>query len=160
MKRLFFCVAALLLILMACYVKPGEKAVAKDVAFEVASGYFFRNDRPVPAAPLVMTSQAELENYFGYATTMSSRPTAIDFTQQAALAIVEAPTQRHTDIEVTAIRRPTPDTLTVNYRVSVGDSLTYTLQPVTLVLIPRTDLFPTTASTANPQLPAVVAREE
>ena len=142
MKKVFFCMIALVIMLASCRSNTSSTATNQEVDFQVANGYFFRNDKAVPERPIVITSQQVLEEYFGYAATMSAKPTQIDFTKQAALAIVMQPTNVNTEIAVNSIVEHQNDTLLMNYSLSTGDSISYTIQPMAIVVISKENLLP------------------
>jgi len=94
MRKVLYAFAALL-ILAACdnkqFSTPAEegKDVTKEVAFEIAKNYFFKNDQAIPTSPKI-TTEEDFEKLFGMATTMGEdgKPTEIDFTKKFVLAIV------------------------------------------------------------------------
>ena len=141
MKRIVFGMLALAMAVAACQTGNNTAQSAQNVPFEVANGYFFRNDKAIPERPLVITSQEQLSEYFGCATTMSSRPTAIDFTTHAVIAVVVPPTSVSTDIVTKSITSEGTDTLVVNYSVNRGDSITYTMQPMAMMVIAKERLL-------------------
>ena len=140
MKKSFLYIAILLFAMVSCHTNSGVTKFGQEIPFSKAEGYFFRNNLAVPERPLIIESKEDLERSFGYATTMSSRPTTIDFSNQAALAIVLPETDRPTDIVVKNIVKQHKDTLVVNCSVTRGESASYTMLPMTMVVIPKADV--------------------
>ena len=128
MKKLLL-TACICAILAAC-------STASKVEFAEANGFFFKNNQPTPTEALVIRNTAELEEHFGYATTMSSRPTAIDFTKQAAIAIVLPVTDHDTQISVAEVTAKGSD-LEVAYTVKTGEKQSYSIQPLAILVVDK-----------------------
>ncbi|MCF0160567.1 MAG: hypothetical protein HUJ99_07225 [Bacteroidaceae bacterium] len=111
-----------------------ESSDGIDVTFKEAKGYFFKTGQPVPDDALVIRSKEELEQHFGYAATLSSRPTEIDFSQQAAIAVVLPETDRATEIRIHGVTSKGQD-LEVTYFVTTGESQSYTIQPMAMIIV-------------------------
>ena len=144
MKKIIFAIATLALILGSC--RSNSAVSSQEVKFKNADGYFFRNDRTVPDKPLVMTSKEQLEDNFGYAATMAFHPTEIDFANFAAIGIVVPPANQETDIVVKSVTKQSDNTLLVTYKVKKGSKLSYTIQPLKIVTIPKSLLLPNVIS--------------
>ena len=125
-----------ILLLTAC--KSSD--VVSAVSFADAKGYFFKNNQPNPVNPVVIQSQEQLEKQFGYATTMDSRPTSVDFSKQAVIAIVLPETDRATEVKIKSIVPDANARLFVKYHVSVGKQQGYTIQPMAMVVVDKSSL--------------------
>ena len=125
-------VAAMAAMMTAC-------SSADKVEFKEAEGYFFKNGQPSPKSILVMRSKEELEKHFGYAATMSRRPTEVDFSKQAVIAIVLPEMDIDANVRITGIANQ-PKGLKVDYKIKSGKQLSYTIQPMTMVVIDKAKL--------------------
>lgn len=113
----------------------------KTVNYSEAQHYFVRND-VTDYSPRVIRSEAELERYFGTAAVMSTDgsglPTAIDFTQKDALAIIEPQTNVDTRIKVVSIKTDKDGKTTVRYKVlRSGSPRSYSTVPCLLLQIDK-----------------------
>ncbi len=109
----------------------------KEVPFEVARNYFFRNDRSAPSDPKILTEE-DFNNLFGMATTMgeAGKPTEIDFSRQFVVAVVMPVTDVAT--EITPEKMVERDgVLHYRYTVALGEKLTYTIRPLSIVIVDR-----------------------
>ena len=116
-------------------------SVQKTVNYSEAQRYFVRND-VTDYSPRVIRSEAELERYFGMAAVMSTDgsglPTAIDFTQKAALAIIEPQTNVDTQIKIVSVKTGKDGKTTVRYKVlRSGSPRSYSTVPCLLVQIDK-----------------------
>ena len=141
MKKILLAFAAMI-ILAACgnkqAVAPAESDEASnEVAFEVAKNYFFKNDQEIPSSPKIMTAD-EFGKLFGMATTMGKegKPTEIDFTKHFVLAIVLPVTNLATEINPTRIEEK-GDTLFYFYDAKVGEAQSYSIQPLSLIILEK-----------------------
>ena len=133
---------AAMIVLVACgnkqAVAPAEGDEANnEVAFEVAKNYFFKNDQEIPASPKITTAE-EFGKLFGMATTMGNdgKPTEIDFTKQFVLAIVLPVTNLSTEITPDRLEEK-GDTLFYFYDAKVGETQTYSTQPISLIILDK-----------------------
>ena len=108
-----------------------------EVTFEVAKNYFFKNDQQIPASPKI-TSEEEFNKLFGMATVMGEdgKPTSIDFTKQFALAIVLPVTDTATEITPVKVEAKS-DSLFYTYEVKTGEKQTYSIQPVSIIILDK-----------------------
>ena len=141
MKKILLAFAAMI-ILAACgnkkAVAPAESDEANnEVAFEVAKNYFFKNDQELPSSPKITTAE-EFGKLFGMATTMGKegKPTEIDFTKHFVLAIVLPVTNLATEINPTRIEEK-GDTLFYFYDAKVGEAQSYSIQPLSLIILEK-----------------------
>ncbi len=142
MRKVLYAFAALL-ILAACdnkqFSTPAEegKDVTKEVAFEIAKNYFFKNDQAIPTSPKI-TTEEDFEKLFGMATTMGEdgKPTEIDFTKKFVLAIVLPVTDIETEIIPIKVVEKN-DTLHYTYKINTGEKLFFTIQPISIILLDK-----------------------
>ena len=91
----------------------------------------------LPASPKI-TSENEFNKLFGMATTMSEegKPTKIDFAKQFVLAIVLPVTDDATEVNPIKVEEK-GDTLLYTYNVMKGEKQTYSIQPVSIIIIDK-----------------------
>lgn len=109
----------------------------KEVPFIEAHNYFVRNDAPLPA-PEKISSQKEFDLYFGMAAFMGKdgQPTAIDFSKQFVLPVVLPVTDVKTEITPKQLLCQ-GDTLFYTYEVRLGDSISYSIQPLSIIVVDK-----------------------
>ena len=140
MKKILLAVA-MLLAMAACTNKPvtavEDHEESSEVAFEVAKNYFFKNDQQIPASPKI-TTEEEFNKLFGMATVMGEdgKPTSIDFTKQFVLAIVLPVTDMATEINPVKVEAKS-DLLFYTYEVKTGEKQTYSIQPVSIIILDK-----------------------
>ena len=139
MKKFIFALAALVAMVACNYsrVVVETSATAEEVAFEEAKNYFFKNDQTIPASPKI-TTEEEFSKLFGMATTMGKdgKPTPIDFSKQFVLAIVHPVTDVDTEIVPKKVTEK-GDTLFYDYDVKVGQKQSFSIQPVSIIILDR-----------------------
>ena len=129
------------LVMAACTNKPVTTVEnieeSSEVAFEIAKNYFFKNDQQIPSSPKI-TTEEEFNKLFGMATVMGKdgKPTAIDFTKQFALAIVLPVTDTATEITPVKVEAKS-DSLFYTYEVKTGEKQTYSIQPVSIIILDK-----------------------
>jgi len=109
-----------------------------DVPYKLASGYFFRNDAVIDILPHRITSEDQLLNYFGRATTMGEdgKPTDIDFDKSMVIPIVLPSTDKQTTIQIESLLRTGDKQLTLSFHVERGnESRSYTIIPCELLIV-------------------------
>lgn len=137
---IIFC---LLLLLVACHSTEkteGHTGGIEHVAYKIAKNYYLRaNVVTLPTSPI--TSHQEFESLFGMATTMGDegRPTPIDFEKEAVLAVTFPSGPRKTDIQVERLVKQSGRTL-FSYKVIQGDTLSYEMKPVLILIVKREDV--------------------
>lgn len=115
-----------------------EAVVLPSLEYRVAKGYFAASD----TLPSVLTSQGELEQHLGMATTMVSQPTKIDWTSEFVIPIVKADTNRNASIVPVSLGlRDGHLELVYKYLVAEED-LSYSVRPFCAVIVSR-ELLPT-----------------
>ncbi len=108
----------------------------KTISYKEALRYFVRNDVK-DFSPRIITSDEELNRYFGTAAVMGTQgmPTLINFDKENAIAIIEPETNRDTDIKIESIKK-VGNKVVVRYKTLVsGDPRSYTTVPCQLVKI-------------------------
>ena len=140
MKKILF--AFTMLLAMAACTDNSVSAVenngeSSEVAFEVAKNYFFKNNQVIPETPKI-TTEEEFNKLFGMATTMGEegKPTTIDFTKQFVLAIVLPLTDMATEISPVKLEEH-GDSLLYTYEIKTGEKLSFTIQPVSIIIIDK-----------------------
>ena len=164
MKTILFALAMLLTV-TACTSNSTESATnnkgTEEVAFEVAKNYFFKNgrssenhpslledgrvvtdegntnDQQIPAS-LKITTEEKFNKLFGMATVMGGdgKPTSIDFTKQFVLAIVLPVTDTKTEIYPVKVEAKS-DSLFYTYEVKTGEKQTFSIQPVSIIILDK-----------------------
>ena len=138
----------LILFLILAVFASCKSSESTTIPFEVANGYFYKNNQPNPAIPIVITSDSQLQEKFGFATTMNSRPTQIDFTKQAIIAIVLPPTENATDLKINKIES-SENTLLVKYHVAEKEKQSFTVQPISMAIVDKSKLKSNIVATAE-----------
>ncbi len=107
------------------------------IPFIEAENYFFKNDQEIPSSPKI-TTQEEFEQLFGMAALMGDdgKPTDIDFEKQFVLAVVLPPTDIETDIDPESVELK-GDSLVYTYEVEIGEKLSYTIQPMSIIILDK-----------------------
>ncbi|MBO7467167.1 MAG: hypothetical protein J6T94_05760 [Bacteroidaceae bacterium] len=136
MKKLLITLAALLC-LTACNSNKPASAESREVPFEIAHGYFFRNGQTPPTQPLI-ASEAEFSQLFGMAAFMgpNGTPTSIDFQKQCVLAIVLPITDVSTEIIPQKVEEAGRE-LRYTYEVKTGEKQTFSIQPVSIIVLDK-----------------------
>ena len=126
---------ASLLMLAGC--GKSAKATGEDVPFEVAKNYFFKNGQEIPACSKITTAEA-FDQLFGMAAFMGKdgKPTPIDFDKQFVLAIVLPVTDVVTEITPLKVEAK-GDQLFYSYDVQTGEQLTFSIQPVSIIILDK-----------------------
>lgn len=114
-----------------------EIATSDTVPYRTAARYFVRND--VDSVPTVISSEDELERFFGTAAVMGNGglPTAIDFSKEFVIAVALKATDYATEIVPGSLVRNGNDGLEFNCTVNVGEKQTYTIRPVSMAIVGR-----------------------
>lgn len=137
--------------LAACQSNPkaaGEQAettadaqnTQTDVPFTIAKNYFVNNTVTSLDNPKIETPE-QFSEIFGMATTMGpeGKPTAIDFASQYVIAVLVPETNLSTSIEPVSLQKDADGSLTLKYRVTVGEARSYTIQPFFAIVVDRTE---------------------
>ena len=141
MKIILFAFTTMLLAMAACTNKPvtavENNEGCSEVPFKVAKNYFFKNDQQIPGSPKI-TTEEDFNKLFGMATVMGEdgKPTSIDFTKQFVLAIVLPVTDMATEINPVKVEAKS-DSLFYTYEVKTGEKQTYSIQPISIIIIDK-----------------------
>lgn len=132
MRYLLF--IASLCILCSCNSRPS----GRKLPYEVAHGYFVKNDVYRSQIPVCIESKETFDDLFGMAAVMGvdGTPTAIDFSCRMVLPLVLDPTDTTTDIVIKDVRKK-GDKITVTCRVEKGETQSYTVVPCKLLVIDK-----------------------
>ena len=131
---------AMLLVTVACTSKKPMTADAEneqivDVPFKVAQNYFYNN---VGHPSTKLTDPSDFAKSFGMATVMGDKgkPTDIDFNKEFLIDVIFPVTTW--EMEVNPIKvEAKGDTLYYSYNVSVGKKLSYSIRPISIVIIDK-----------------------
>ena len=127
---------AVLATAILCFSSCGSSE--KTVSYKEAQRYFVRND-VTDFSPRIITSNEELDRYFGEAAVMgvNGMPTLINFDKENAIAIIEPETNRDTEIKIGSIRKQ-DGKLVVRYKViTSGEARSYSTVPCLLVKVSK-----------------------
>lgn len=137
MKKLLSIVAAAIF-MVSC----GMADKAKQVDYTEAHGYFVRNDAPSHPS-CYYDSKESFDGVFGSAAVMGKdgEPTRIDFARQSVIAVIGSATDRPTEyIPVSLVSQA--DTLYLKYNVKEAAPTTYTMIPLLLLVLDKTQASP------------------
>ena len=141
MRKILFAFVALLMI-FSCSQKQitavENNVDNKEVAFEVARNYFFKNNSGILPDNPQITTEEEFNKFFGMATTMGKdgKPTSIDFSKQFILAIVLPVTDIETEINPVKVEE-NGDSLLYSYEIKKGEKQSYSIQPVSIIILDK-----------------------
>ncbi len=141
MKKFTF-ILVMLLTIVACSEKQttpiGNETGSKDVPFEVARNYFFKNNSAILPDNPQITTEEEFNKFFGMATTMGKdgKPTAIDFSKQFVIAVVLPVTDIETEINPVKVEEK-GDSLLYSYEIKKGEKQSYSIQPVSIIILDK-----------------------
>ncbi len=113
-----------------------HKSIEEAVDFRTAQRYFLKAD--LPTSNFKIKTESEFTSYFQPAAVMGKdgMPTPIDFSKEMVIALSLPETAVATEIEVKAItQNKEKNSLVVYYDLIVGDKMSYTIKPVTIVLV-------------------------
>ena len=124
------------------------------VPYEIARNYFKRQDDQEDVLPFKITSEEELLRFFGYAAFMgrNGEPTKIDFDNQFVIPVVHPVTDIVTELNPVSLIQEKSG-LTFTYRENLGEKTTFSMQPILLVIVNRSDLYDAT-------LPVNIVRQD
>ena len=107
------------------------------IDYKTAEGYFVLNTiKNEGAYEKKFTTQESFDKYFGKAAVMGKFPTAIDFDKEFAIAYIAPETQVETQIEVDSVIW-NGKKVEMWLSIQTGDSMSYTIRPVKLLLIDK-----------------------
>lgn len=111
---------------------------SREIPYQLATGYFFRNDAVIDILPHKITNEIDFLSYFGMATTMgdNGKPTYINFEDSMVIPIVLPPTDKYTDIVIDALVKTAENQIQLIFHVERGaESRSYTIIPCKLLVI-------------------------
>ena len=108
-----------------------------NVEYTEAKNYFHKTNAPLPTS-MKITSQMTFDSQFGMATRMGANgiPTAIDFKKSFVLAKVMPQTDTETTLTPLSLTKKN-NKLILTYRIIEGAKLSYTTQPMFILLVPK-----------------------
>lgn len=108
-----------------------------DIPFEEVKNYFFRNDADIPESPVIDSSE-QFGELFGAAAFMGKdgQPTPVDFDKEFVIAVVNPVTDCRTELAPESLQK-VDDELVFTYQETVGEQLSWTMQPILLVKVDR-----------------------
>lgn len=141
-KLCIFAIGAFFLsILFSCRtsseVNDKKRSTGDTIAYRVAEHYFLRsNVVNLPASPI--STEAEFSSLFGKATTMGEegKPTQIDFSKEAVLAVTIPVDDHKTKIIVDRLEKQAGRTL-FSYKIVKGERLGYRIKPCLILIVDR-----------------------
>ena len=124
------------------------------VPYQIARNYFKRNDNQEDVLPLKISSQEELLRFFGYAAFMGrdGQPTEVDFDNQFVIPVIHPVTDIVTELEPVSLIQE-KSALTFTYRENLGEKASFSMQPILLVIVNRSDLH-------DANLPVNIVRQD
>lgn len=116
------------IVLSACTVQTAI------IPYTEAHNYFVRND--AKDVPSKITSQEQLEQYFGMAAFMgkNGEPTKIDFSKEYVIAVVLPVTDLQTELKAGELKQ-LGDTLVFHYQMKQGEKQTFTIRPMLMIIV-------------------------
>jgi len=114
-----------------------DKSDSNNIPYELASNYFVRND--VDSSLYIkekITSEEQFNRYFGMATTMSSKPTPIDFDNYFVIALILPVRDNKTILDIDNLKMVN-DKLTLVYSEIVGERQSYDIHPFSILIVDK-----------------------
>lgn len=148
MKKSILLLASSLLMITSCG-KKNDQAIITDkqataevkteeniIPYTVAERYFVKNSVESGLKTLKITSKEEFDKYFGAATVMGENgtPTAIDFSNQFVIAIINAESNKTEDISLKSLTQ-VDNKLKVDYKITTQDDTKSYISRLSLILI-------------------------
>lgn len=111
---------------------------SKSVSYTVAKNYFVNNSLD-SLPPVKITDEAVFNKCFGMATAMGKdgQPTAIDFSRQYVIAVTLPVTDTMTVLKPKRLVKASDGRLTFTYVVKRGKKMSYSIQPLLLVIVDK-----------------------
>lgn len=108
------------------------------VSYELAIGYFLRNDVDTEDFPIQITSQEQLDQFFGMAAVMgeNGKPTVIDFDKNFVIPVVYPETDQETSLVVERFWHTAATELTLSVAAVRGEEhRSFTIRPIKLLIV-------------------------
>ncbi len=118
-----------------------NKNISKEnsVSFTQLENYFPKNTLNVTALTgYLITNQERLNELFGIGKTMTNVIVSPDFSKEVVLAVIAPVTNQSTKLSVSSISLDN-NVLNVSLDAKIGEKLSYSLTPSTIVTIPMID---------------------
>lgn len=109
-----------------------------NIRYTVAKNYFVNNSLD-SLPPVKITDEAIFNECFGMSTAMGKdgQPTAIDFSSQYVIAVTLPVTDTMTVLKPKRLVKGSDGRLTFSYVVKRSKKMTYTMQPLLLVIVDK-----------------------
>jgi hypothetical protein len=117
-----------------------------SLPYRIAENYFAAED----SLPATLTSEEELNRHLGMATTMSDKPTEIDWQREFVIPVVLPATTISTEILPVRLKKDAEGNLVLTYKVQRGEDMkTAEIRPFTAIIVSRDFLAPVRLEEAN-----------
>jgi len=115
-----------------------ELTTPMTVSYTEAKGYFVSNNLD-SLPPSVITSEAELNKYFGMATVMgkNGKPTEIDFNKKYVIDVTLPVTDTATVMKPKSLKKAANGDLTFTYVIKRGEKQSYSVQPLLMIIVDK-----------------------
>ena len=131
---------------------PEEAILGKpsEVSYTVAQNYFIKNGAVIPENHKI-TDQETFNQIFGMATTMgeNGKPTEIDFDKSFVIAVETGPVQKETKIIPEYLINHYDGQLVFHYTIKQGDDMSYTIRPVLIIIVDKSQEYLPVKTVAN-----------
>lgn len=110
---------------------------SSDVPFTELDRYYFKNGQEIPGNPKIDSAEAFSE-LFGVAAVMGEdgQPTPVDWGKEFVIAVVNPVTDQATELTPESLSLENGE-LVFTYKETVGESQSWTMQPILLVKVDR-----------------------
>lgn len=132
----FALIFALALVMVKCKSSNTNMREQKEIPFEVARGYFLKND--AENVPESLTTEEDFLKYFHYAPVMGPNAgiTKINFGKKMVIPVIRPVTNHATRLMVDIVSANS-NTLVVRYREVVGAEQTFTVHPNLIIVVDK-----------------------
>lgn len=110
----------------------------KSIHYAIAKNYFVNNNLD-SLPPVKITDEVVFNKCFGMAAVMGKdgQPTAIDFSRQYVIAVTLPVTDTMTVLKPKKLVKGADGRLTFSYTVKRGKKMSYSIQPLLLVIVDK-----------------------
>ncbi len=116
-------------------VSTNEKSTMQDIPYEEAKNYFVKNTyENENLVTLKLTTSDEFNRIFGMATTMSERPTPLDFSKEYVLAIIAPVNNKSVSISINNLQVE-DKSLVLKYAINEGEEQSSKMHPASLIVV-------------------------
>jgi len=119
--------------------KANEQTKSEEIPYTIANRYFVKNTiKNERFDPLKIDDQAKFDEYFGAATVMGAdgKPTAIDFSKQYVIAIVEKESNYEMMIKPISLKKEAKNII-LSYKKEKGKDLSFTIRYAFLIIVDK-----------------------